>query len=980
MKHLLCFVLAVMLPGALAAQAGAGRVAGQTLVSVSYICDGPVDGREVARLIEVAAGEGFDPDAVRRSIQNLYATERFANIAVDRQAQEGGGIALLFRLYLARRVGSIGFENPPVAREQLRRAAGFEPGAPYQQSVVLEGARRIERLLATEGYTRAKVTPATTFDPKTFNARILYEIARGPVTLAATPIFDGGTAPFTAAQLLAHTRLKPGRRFRESRAQKDAQSLAAFLLSQGRLKAQVSLIGVETSGNTAAPVYRVDVGPSVIFQTLGVTEKKVREEFRNFLKGQVFQEDLLISYVKQLQDEYQNEGYHDAKVDYRIENSHGLVTVTLTVDRGRRHKVSKVVIEGAHFFSVAKIHSLMLTSPPSWLHRGYLVDSVLADDRAAIEGLYQVNGFTQVTTATKIAPAGKAGGLVVEILIQEGPRTIVTSSRISGVHFANQETLSRLLSIRAGRPLSGQAIAADRSAILHYYRSRGWTQAAVEPEVTFFSGRAQALVEYRVTEGSREFFGKTILRGNTKTRSARMLLPFHFAEGDPFDESKLLDTQRDLSRTGTFQRVTIRPAPPDPATAERNIIVDVSEARPISLLYGLGYQYEETTGDQSPFAILGTSYNNLFGSLRSVSLETRYAPFTNEGRLYLNYRDPFLFNSDLPVSASVFYAREPIQKIDVRRRGAFLEGTRALTPNVRFGLRYEFQKIDVESSNPLDVEQLQPLDRSLSESTVGATLLYDARDDPIDPHHGLFLSSFAKGAFPVSFLSADARYLKLYGQASSYVPLWGGVLAGSMRAGVIYTPSSCGGDALGCIPIAERFFSGGRTSDRGFDTNVEGIPGETVDYSIIETPAATPGKGDCGNRVDPTGAFDCDFGPRILGGSAVAGWNLEWRFPISGNIGGTLFYDATQVWQRPADLNFHLEGETGLRQSAGVGLRYLTPVGPVRLEGAWVLHPQTFLAQVYRQDPQSKAILPTGEMAKQSEGTYRIFLSIGYPF
>jgi outer membrane protein insertion porin family len=452
-------------------------------------------------------------------------------------------------------------------------------------------------------------------------------------------------------------------------------------------------------------------------------------------------------------------------------------------------------------------------------------------------------------------------------------------------------------------------------------------------------------------------------------------------EGDPYSETKTLDAQRDISRSGVFQKVDVRRGLPDPSTPEKNVLINVIPGKPLSLLYGVGYQYEDPTGDQSPYALLGIGYNNLFGTLRSISLESRYAPETNRGRVFLNYRDPYFFGAETPLVASLFYAREPIQKIDIRRRGAFLEASRQVTNRVRVGVRYEFQRISTGSDNPLELETIQPFDRDIAESTIGATLLYDTRDEIIDPHKGVFVSAYGKKAFPTGLLSADARYLKGYAQVSGYTPLLKGVFAVSVRAGMASVPGGCvieqeRTSSASCIPIAERFFAGGRTSNRGFGYSVEGISGETVDYSVVEVPASQPGKGTC-HAIDPN--FNCDYGPRLVGGSATAGLNAEWRFPIAGDFGGQIFYDASQVW---GDGTFHLglEGERGLRQSVGVGVRYLTPVGPVRFEYGRVLHPRTFDAPLRRLDPETNVVVDTGRTVKQSEATYKLFLSIGYAF
>jgi outer membrane protein insertion porin family len=969
--------LLVLALTAVPAQVPAPAALPPVVEAVEYDCDGPVARDEVSRLIEIRAGDRLDPDAVRRSIQNLFLTERFTDIRVETPA-DGDGVDVVFHLFAAYRIDPLRFEKSPVPAEELRRAVGLREGSPYDERQVAEGVDHLKRLLSTEGYSDARVDPIVDFDRRQFDARVVYRIIRGPRTLIARPIFDGSTAPFSEDQLIAQTALKPGKRYREEKARRDAERIQTYLFKKGRLRADVRLIGVQVEAQRASPVYRVEVGPLVTFDTRGVTQKRVVADLRALLKNRVFEEDLLVEYVDTLRRQYQEKGNREAKVDYSIERSAGAERVTLTVAPGPKEWIEKIEIDGEKAFQEKKLRKLLLTRERSLLRRGRLVDEVLEEDRRAIEGFYRTRGYTQAEVAPpKLAPGRVPGALRVTLAVTEGVRTLVDLVTIEGASHSRPGELGKMLAVRVGHPLEIQSVDDDRSTLTTFYRERGWTRASVEPRVELTPDRAKATVVYRVTEGDREFFGRTIIRGNTRTRSDRMRISFRWKEGDALSESRMLETQRELTRTGVFQKVDVHEAPPDAGRPERNVLVEVTEGRPLSLLYGIGYQYEETTGDQSPFGILGVGYNNLFGTMRSVSLESRYAPLTGRGRVFLNFREPFFLGRDLPVTATLFYAREPIQKLDIRRAGAFVEASDQVSRRLRVGARLEFQRIRVGSDNPLDIEKLESFDRSIAETTVGLTALYDRRDDPIDPHRGEFVSGFVKDAFPVSLLSADAKYVKTYAQASAYAPLLGGVLAASIRAGVIRTPGGCLRND--CIPIAERFFAGGRTSGRAFDTNIEGIPGRTVDYSVIETAARSGKPGNCRDAIDPSNTLDCDFGPRIVGGSAIAGWNAEWRFPIAGNFGGTLFYDAIQVWD-DARIRLRVEGADGLRQDVGLGLRYLTPVGPLRLEYGRVLRPRTFEVPVLLYDPVTKAVTDTGRRVRQSEGTYKIYLSIGYPF
>ena len=190
------------------------------------------------------------------------------------------------------------------------------------------------------------------------------------------------------------------------------------------------------------------------------------------------------------------------------------------------------------------------------------------------------------------------------------------------------------------------------------------------------------------------------------------------------------------------------------------------------------------------------------------------------------------------------------------------------------------------------------------------------------------------------------------------------------------------------MPIAERFFAGGSSTGRGFDTDVLGIPGVTVDHNTQATlHTARRARANCAPTYPNLADYDCSPGPRIIGGNGFMAWSLEYRIPVLGNLGASVFYDLAQVWENPGDINFRIEGETGLRQSIGAGLHYMTPIGPLRLEYALPVQSRTIPFDVtVTQYPDGTTCDPSTDPTGCIRGTGttkengRILLSIGYPF
>jgi len=954
---------------------------GRAVVSVGYTSDGPVDRDEVARLVSIKSGQPLTEEATGSTIRYLFATRRFSDVRVEAEPAEGG-VAVTVHLFRSFRVNPLKFDDGvSISKEEMRRSIPFSEGSVFQSEELEEGAKALKRRLDAEGYIASTIQPEVFFDRKTFDALVIYHIDAGKPARTAPPLFDGETKPFTREELLKKAHLDEGDRYRESKARADADRLTKFLHKNGRLRGTVELIAAQpTKDGRVMPVYRVIVGPRVVFQTRGIRESRVRREVSDLLEGQIFDEDLILQYTENKRRALQLKGRYRAKVDYTMAEQGDVLTVSITVDEGPKFAVEKIAIAGNDSVSEKQLRKPMVTQEKGLplLSPGRLVDSVLKDDVDAMLGYYQTRGWVNARIADpQITEGSKPDRLIVNIHVKEGPRAVVESRKVVGAEHLSPDDLEKILTVDPGKPFNPNLVRQDSFALQNHYRDRGWREASVKDNWTLSPDGTSADVVYDVEEGMRSFFGKTIVRGNTRTSTDRITRLVTWKEGDPFSETEVLTTQRNLTRTGVFRRVELRPQPADPGNHTRPVEVAVQEGRPLSLLYGLGYQLapDALQNRSDPFAIVGVSYNNLFGTMRSASVEVQYAPISQRGRAILTFREPFLFNRNIPLNVLAFYTREPIQKIDIRRLGSVVESSRLFGRYLRLGLRYEYQRI--EPVNPQDLSNIErefsKFDQPIRQSAIGPNLFYDRRDDIIDPRTGYYVTVNTKYAFPL--LRANARYTKLSGQSAYFRPFGGGVFAVAARAGAIFP---YGVEQGVPVPLAERFFAGGRSTNRAFETDLLGIPGVTVDPDTRATVHTGGGVGSCAATYPDLTGYDCDAGPRIVGGNGFLGLNAEYRFPIFGNLGGTVFYDAAQVWKRPSDIRLAIEGDQGLRQGVGVGLRYMTPIGPVRVEYGWPLDARSVPFNVTLVDDKGNVIGILASANRKEKG--RLFFSIGYPF
>jgi outer membrane protein insertion porin family len=1012
----------VALVALLAARAQGQDLFGRTVVSVSCVADGPIRTEEIAALVTLKAGRPLTEEDTASTLRNVYATGRFADARIE-AVPDGDGVAVTLVLFRAYRIHPLEFRGTlPVSRAELRKILPFSEGALYSEAALRDGAVAISRRLQAEGYLSARAQVEVTLDRENYRARVTYVIEPGPAALVVEPFFDGDTAPLTVAELLRIMKLKPGTRFRESVARADATRLTEAYQEKTYYRALVELIAEQpVEGGRLMPVYRVRVGPRVVFEASGIKAKKVAKDLKALAGAQPLDEEIVLQYVEGLKDTLQRSGHYRAKVTYVFDGRSDpeVTRIEVNVVEGPKYYVEAVRFEGNAFASAKKLYELMGTHRRGLplIAPGRLVDSVLAADAETILAYYQSEGFIRAKVPPLAVEDGeKPGGLVVVVAVAEGPRAFVKARAVEEAEHLDAEVASRLR-VKEGAPFNPNAVQADVGTLAGWYHDHGFREAAVHDSVVLSEDGTKARITYRVDEGDKSFFGKTIVRGNTRTKTAVIERLASWMEGDPLSEAKILDTQRALSRAGVFRRVDIRPQRSDPSQSTRNVDIDVEEGRPWSLLYGVGYRYApgapNTGGNTSdPYLSGGVSYNNLLGRMISAGFEAQYAPFSRLGRFQVLLREPFLFGTSYPLNLFGFYSRELIQDVELERRGVALNSSKIVARGLRIGLTgtYEFiQPTNPESFSVIDQIGLPAINRPIDELAFGPDVLFDRRDDIIDPHSGYYLSAAYKYASakpvqpPVGFPLDEVKvqFSKFSTQATGFLDLgrrW--TLVASARVGGVFGTDP----AAAPIPIAERFFAGGRSTERAFDTDLLGIaaaaghpldPNQTVDYSTIATPKTSSAAGSCasvypngfpnaapGSTASPAD-YDCTVGPRIVGGKGFLALNVELRIPIVGNLGAVVFYDAAQVWRELSQVGLRFEGSSGLRQGAGLGLRFMTPIGPARVEYGWPLMARTVPFSIIQvdTDPRSGKVLRVDVLGQDTvRETGRFFFSIGYPF
>lgn len=937
----------VRLPRVTAVNPGAADA--KVITQIDFRSDARFDTTAMANEVTLKPGQRVSIRELQSSIKNLFGTGNFRDIRVDASpAATGDGVVLTFSLYLHYRVDQIVIEGLERRdRTRTERDLTVRTGEVLSLDAVDDSASAMQEALRRDGYLEATVDPETNFDRARSTANVVFHVTSGARAKIAQVVIEGTTAPFKPQELIGRMKRGPNETFSLPEAREDANRIRNYLVRRDYRRARVDFLSdaYDPQSKTVVLRYRVSVGPIVKVAVDGVERGAVRK-WLPFARNQEYSEDAIDQAADNIVAGLQQRGYYNAAVDTESELANNVWTTTFHVSPGRQYQLSTVAFSGNLKKTDKELTKVVATSPSGGIRRAIsslfrrptgVTRSQLSDDRDALESFYRLDGFSEATVATPVVKLDDAAGtLSVDFPITEGPQTMLASVKTEGIDGSHHPDAPKP-KLEAGQPLSPQILHDDVVALQTFYANSGHTEVQVASRVEVSADKTSANVTYVVAEGPHVNVDEVIVRGNTYTDRNVILRRSNLDLGDPFSYTRMLEAQRELYRLGIFQRVEIQPEQAGTTVGDRDVVITVEEGKNLTLSGSVGLQVTrgQETGSGTELherVAVAAAHRNLFGTGRYLGLELVYGG--DEREAFLTYREPFLSRWDVPLQVQIFQSDDATRRgTRIRQRGMSLEASKVALQQTRWSVRYEY-KISECKSGPLcdDIGAGLPVEDfprdllNIQISSITPTFFWDRRDDILDPHRGFFTSASVEYAFKL--FSAKAEFLKEFVQGAYYLPISRrSTIALSGRLGLIQPQ----GDTTAVdVPLSERFTAGGEASHRAFALDRLGdlckkSPNDPDDpYGDIS--GCEPTLYQSAKR-NADGTFD--LGPVLpAGGSGMLLFNAEYRFPIVSTLGGAVFVDAGNVYRTDhIDLN-------NLRYGVGFGLRYLSPVGPVRIDVA----------------------------------------------
>ena len=979
-------------------------------------------------LLPQKVGSPLKREQVSASIRAFYGTGRFADIQAEVTAS-GSGVVLAFVTTPNYFVGAVDVEGAPNRpnANQIVNASKLQLGERYGQDKLDRALNNVRQLMQENGYYKARVTAESTSNPTTQQVDILFHLDVGPQAHIGE-VKVTGTSNLSSAEVQKIAHIDSGDRVTAARVTGSLQRLRKKFQKQNRALAQVSIAAqtYRPEKNALDFTFQIDPGPVVLISARGyhVSRGVLKREIPVYEENAV-DDDLLNEGERNLLDYLQTRGHFDAKVEIKKENDPQTLRIIYEIDAGPSHKLALIDISGnKNFLDTARLRSYLQIQPASrFLSHGRYSEALLKNDVATLEGLYKSSGFRAVKIDTKVDDnyQGAANKLAVHIHIEEGPRTTVGEVHVVGNQKVKTSELPEL-STQPGQPYSEQDLANDRERILGYYFDHGFPNASLELATNHSPTEPNREdVTYSIQEGERFTVDQVMVGGLEHTHDFVVQRDLQVHAGEPLSQRDLLNTQTRLYDLGIFSQVDAAVQNPEGNDPLKNIQIQVREAKRYTFTYGLGLEFQtgQPAGASAPQGKTGVSPRvefdvtrlNFAGRDQTITFQSHVGRLQQRG--LISYTVPKLLNSDKfkliytifydnSLDVATFTSQRLEGKIDLRQQF----GNTGTEPGTRPGpnsitYRFEFRAVKASHfATNFSPGAIALLSLPARVGGPGFTFIHDKRDNPLESTKGDYLtldSSVAASIFgsrsetpestlPTNFGRALVQY-STYHAFGKAKPGRRFVFARSTSIGLeqpfqgtrVLPPGSCPLNSAGeptcefaTIPLPEQFFAGGGNSHRGFGLNQAG-------------------------PRDPSSGFP-------VGGTALFVNNLELRFPpvslpyLGEGFGFAIFHDMGNVFTAPHDMlkglmrwhqpdpaqclptsttnypcitNFNNSGYDYTSHAVGVGVRYKTPLGPLRFDFGYSLNPTKY----FQLDT-----TPTPQVVTQQLRHFNVFFSIGQPF
>jgi outer membrane protein insertion porin family len=586
-----------------------------------------------------------------------------------------------------------------------------------------------------------------------------------------------------------------------------------------------------------------------------------------------------------LKDFYETEGYYEVGITPEVEKlADGDVTVTFKIAEGRRINIEQIIIDGTQGLTPKQVRAAMETQEREfYILRGTVQRQRLDEDIDRIIQLYNDHGYVQARVEkSEINVDRENARATVRVVVVEGPQFKVGGVDVTGNSILPLEEIRKRIQLKSGDVFSRTKLRDSVTGVTDLYSAIGRASADVSPNTMQDTPNRLVNVVFEVVEGPETYVERINISGNTRSEEKILRREIPMAEGDLFTTQKLTRAKQRLTNLNYFDKVEAKTVP---GSSKDKIVVNIDVTEKPTGLFSIGGGYSSQDG------VLGTldlSQRNFLGKGWEVFLRLRGGERLQTGTI--GFTEPWLFDRPLAAGFDIFNTRRILPDYTVNSLGGDVRLGHPLGEYSRWNALYRVSQDRISDVNALGSPELLSEEGTHLTSLVGLSLSRDTRDSVFDPTRGGTASiglDFAGVGFGERFVRGV--FTTTYYQPTPWLDH---VLSFRLMAGY-----ASGWDKVP-VPLFERFYLGGSNSLRQFK-------------SLQVSP-----KDSTGTRV---------------GGNAELLGTIEYQIPLFFGIKAAIFYDVGNVWGPDISAGSKID-PTDLRHGAGLGFRWNSPFGPIKVD------------------------------------------------
>ena len=634
-------------------------------------------------------------------------------------------------------------------------------------------------------------------------------------------------------------------------------------------------------------------------------DAKIREKI-SITPGAIADTVLIQDNATKIGKYYEEEGYWQTNIIPVIKKtSENEVTLTYQIEEGYKVKIKSIVIEGNKNISSGKIKKVMETKE-WWLFSfvssgGYLKRDQLDADMERVRNLYFNNGFLKVVVGEpEIVVDKEKKGMTIKLRISEGDPYKVASLDVMGNKLYDTDTIKKKITLTPNSLFQKNILEKDMLAISDLYSRNGYALVSVVPNLTPDEQNKTVQIVLVIEEGDKYRIGRVEISGNLKTRDKVIRREIRLDEGETFDSSKLKRSYERINNLGFFETVDMVPKPKH---EDKSVDLDVKVKEKPTGFLSIGGGYSSADGF---IATADITQANLFGKGQYIKVKGELGGKTSYYEL--SFREPYFMDKPISLSTGIYRNHREYTEYDKQGYGFYFGLGKSYGEYWKGDITYNFEKADITNVDDGASSVVTDQEGSSTTSSITPSITRDSRDNYIDPTRG----SRNSLSVTIAGLGGSNGFLKAVVDSGWLFPvIWDTTFLVRGRLG--YSTGLFGKK----LPLYERFYVGGINTVRGLGY------GEAGPRDMSSKVTAGPPKSVSKVEGDP------------LGGTSELIFNFEYIFPLSAEmkLKGLVFFDAGNAYE-----NFSEFGS--LRYTTGIGVRWISPFGPIRLEWGFNLAPK----------------------------------------